>query len=106
MPTEQRDSVKTRRSTFANFIHKKDAAIACHVVCGCLLENIPVYTVHDNFITPAAHSLKFPSFYNLAFLDLAPPPYLYLVNRLIEENLISYSSYNSLMNRKEDVGIF
>jgi DNA-directed RNA polymerase len=35
----------------ANWIHQKDAEIACNVVMRCVLNQIPIYTVHDHFIT-------------------------------------------------------
>lgn len=75
------DRAKKRRATFANFIHKKDAGDACHVIQSCLLNYIPVYTVHENFLSPAVHAHKMPALYRKAFIDLAPP--LYIVNRLL-----------------------
>lgn len=61
--------------------------------------SIPVYTVHDTFITPAVYAHMMPEINTQAFLDLVPP--LYIVNQLIYDNLIAHSEqFHSLMNRK------
>lgn len=53
IPTPTRDRRKTHLATFANFIHQKDANIAMFMIINLMLEkmNVPIYTVHDNFIT-------------------------------------------------------
>lgn len=58
IPTTKRDRMKTFNSTFANFIHQKDAYIAALLIQVLLEENphIPIYSVHDNFITTAPYT--------------------------------------------------
>lgn len=51
IPSEERDSKKTATATFANFIHQNDAYIAMEFIKEMDERNIPIYTVHDNFIT-------------------------------------------------------
>jgi hypothetical protein len=70
LPTTKRDPLKTKRATFANYIHQKDAAIAGYVVFDSLLAEIPtIYTVHDNFISNAFHAWKLPACYISAFIN-------------------------------------
>lgn len=61
----------------------QDAAIATHVVFQS--ERIYVYTVHDGFISPAAHAGKLSRLYTKSFVELAH--LLYLLNFLIFHNL-------------------
>lgn len=63
IPTDKKDRAKTRRATFASFIHQKDADLVCNVISNCTSQNIPVYTVHDNFLTPAIHARLMPGFF-------------------------------------------
>ena len=58
-------------------------------------QNIPIYTVHDCFITNALNAMKIPTFYTVSFMNLLEP--LYIVNRLIYDNLIRYSSMKNFM---------
>lgn len=51
VPTTYRDRAKSMRATFANFIHQLDASIANFVILSASRQNIPIYSVHDNFIT-------------------------------------------------------
>lgn len=48
---KRRDKRKTQVSTFAHFLHQKDAFIAMKVVNEFLKKGAPVYTVHENFLT-------------------------------------------------------
>lgn len=92
--------MKSRRATFASFIHQIDATIACHVIGQCNASGVPIYTVHYNFFTNALHASTMPKYYINAFFSLRDP--LYLINRLIYDNVIRYSKkYCNLMNRKE-----
>ncbi|KAH0687274.1 hypothetical protein KY284_017827 [Solanum tuberosum] len=51
VPTPERDRRKTTSAIFANFIHQKDAIIAFNMIKNVKKRGIPIYTVHDNFIT-------------------------------------------------------
>lgn len=75
VPTEHRNRIKTLTATFANFIHQKDAYIAMHLVNNIRNydENIPIYTVHDNFITNSANCFKIKASYINAFCSLSSP---------------------------------
>lgn len=95
MPTESRDRLKYMRATFANCIHQLDASLASWVIRCCMNFNINIYTVHDCFITNALNAIKFPTFYTVSFMNLLEP--LYIVNRLIYDNLIRYSSIKHSM---------
>lgn len=65
IPTKDRDRRKTYTATFANFIHQKDANIAVFMImeiffgdyfkpnASSIRPNVPIYSVHDNFITTA-----------------------------------------------------
>lgn len=87
--TTKRDTAKSRRASFANFIHQKDAAITTRVVHECILNAILVYTVHHNLIVPATRAAYLPSYYSRALADLVHP--LHLIYGLLFENLISQS---------------
>jgi hypothetical protein len=60
-----------------------------------MIWNIPIYTVHNCFITNALNAMKIPTFYTVSFMNLLEP--LYIVNRLIYDNLIRYSSMKHSM---------
>lgn len=67
-------------------------------------KHIPVYTVHDNFITPAIYAHIIPEFYAKAFYEIVSP--LYTVNRLLYDNLLRYSDNSrSLMNTNGNTAI-
>ncbi|KAG5576442.1 hypothetical protein H5410_056576 [Solanum commersonii] len=51
VPTPERDRRKTTSTIFANFIHQKDAIIAFNMIKNVKKRGIPIYIVHDNFIT-------------------------------------------------------
>jgi hypothetical protein len=90
VPTDKKErEAKSKRATFANFIHQKDAGLACHVILKLIKHKVPVYTVHDNFLTPAVYAHLLPEIYAKPFYDLTPP--LYIVNRIIYDNLIFQS---------------
>lgn len=88
--SDTRDSRKTEISTFANFIHQKDAHIAMKVVEWMFLCKAPIYTVHDNFITTSYHSKKMASVYSSAITSLGHP--LKIINRFIYLNVIKHIS--------------
>nr|UYK51799.1 hypothetical protein [Paphiopedilum micranthum] len=77
--SSKRDRRKTEISTFVNFIHQRDAHIAMSVVEKMLELNIPIYTVHDNFITTAQYSNLLPMIYSNAFINMGPP--LSIINK-------------------------
>lgn len=86
VPTRKRDRRKTNTSTFANFIHQKDANIAVFMILEINKSpNIPIYTVHDNFITNALYTKKVSDTYIKIFTD-GPDPLKY-INNYINLNL-------------------
>lgn len=95
IPTEDRDRRKTHTSTFANFIHQKDAYIAMFMICEILDLGAPLYTVHDNFITTAPYAMRIPKSYLNVFLT-GPDPlsYIngYLTRNLLDGNACPYTS--------------
>lgn len=99
--SEKRDKRKTETSTFANFIHQKDAYIAMKMVEKMKEFNIPIYTVHDNFIsnTPNCESLH--SIYLSIFRGLEPP--LLSINKFIDLNIIRSSPHNEGVINLENV---
>jgi DNA-directed RNA polymerase len=87
IPSEVRDRKKTSMATFANFIHQQDANIAMCMIDKMLNNNIPVYTVHDNFITAGRNAKFISSKYIESLLQAAPNPLL-LINFYITRNLL------------------
>lgn len=85
-----RDKRKTQVSTCVNFIHQKDAYIAMKVVDTFTKKNqnlsIPIYTVHDNFITTSIYTKLLPECYTSVFSEMGPP--LRIINEFIQLNLI------------------
>lgn len=84
--SSKRDRRKTEISTFVNFIHQRDAHIAMSVVKEMLDLNIPIYTVHDNFITTAKYCHFIPQIYKNVIRDMGPP--LSIINEFIYMNLM------------------
>lgn len=91
IPTDKKDKRKTQVSTFANFIHQKDAFISMNLVNELLGRNAPVYTVHDNFITSLPFVKEVPKIYTKTFIGLGPP--IQFINHFIVVNLLSERSY-------------
>lgn len=85
VPTNKKDSAKALRSTFAFFIHQKDASLACFVFEEAHRRGIPLYTVHHCFISPACYAVQLTSIYVDGFHSLTNP--LHLVNCYIINNL-------------------
>lgn len=56
LPTNERNKMKSKKATFANLIHQKGATIASLLIQNFDSLNIPIYTVHDNFLTTATHA--------------------------------------------------
>lgn len=96
IPTTYRDRRKTNAATFANFIHQKDANIAVFMI----LEindrkdlHVPVYTVHDNFITIAPFAKYVSDTYIKIYAEGREP--LYYINYFLILNLAGgHSSYS------------
>jgi hypothetical protein len=80
-----RDSAKAKRSTFANFIHQKNASIACYVFDHAYSKGVPLYSVHNCFVVPAGFATFLPHVYLKAFTDLVHP--LHLINCLFIHNI-------------------
>lgn len=101
VPTTQRNKTKSMRATFANRIHQLDATIACMVILDSQKEGslFPIYPVHEHFVSNAWNAHRIPVLYLGAFLDLLDP--LFIVNRMLYENIIRYSDYPYILNRKE-----
>ena len=80
-----RDRRKTCTSTFANFIHQKDAGLAMYMIKEMINQlNAPVYTVHDNFLSNVVYTLHLPRLYSSIFLRYHP---LKIINEYIVQNL-------------------
>ncbi|KAL6310585.1 hypothetical protein AAG906_019256 [Vitis piasezkii] len=92
IPSGDRDRRKTHMSTFANFIHQKDAFIAMHMIKYMVSANAPVYTVHDNFITTAPYASYISGYYYYVLYNMGCP--LLWINQFIDLNLaIDRNSY-------------
>ncbi|XP_071712899.1 probable DNA-directed RNA polymerase [Rutidosis leptorrhynchoides] len=88
VPSDKRDKRKTEVATFVNFIHQKDAHIAMTVVEHLQMLKVPIYTVHDNFITTPAYSSKLPLIYSSAMKSLGSP--LEIINQFLYCNLVQH----------------
>lgn len=66
--------------------------IACNLIFNCSKGGLPIFTVHDNFLTSAAYAAEMPIYYINAFLFHKDP------NRLIYDQIIRYSKFSSLMD--------
>lgn len=104
VPTPNRDSRKTKVSTCANFIHRKDAFIAMKVLDELLLKKrAPVYIVHENFITTAPYARMVPDIYTGVFVNMGAP--LRVINEFLNIHLIRpYFPY--YMDFSESPGFF
>lgn len=91
--------MKSKKATFANLIHQKDATIASLLIKNCDSLNIPIYTVHDNFLTTATHAYQIPALYARAFVEGLPGP-LFIVNKMLYENIIKYSPLEKVHNQQ------
>ena len=98
LPTNERNKMKSKKATFANLIHQKDATIASLIIQNCDSLNIPVYTVHDNFLTTATH-YQIPALYARAFVEGLPGP-LFIVNKMLYSNIIQYSPLEEVTNQQ------
>lgn len=90
IPSTERDRKKTKRASFANFIHQKDASIANYVISNCFSKRISLYTVHENFIVTPVNTEFVTQCYTSAFQNLGDP--LSQVNHFLFLNVINYSS--------------
>nr|AFI44277.1 RNA polymerase [Silene vulgaris] len=89
VPSDVRDKRKSRAATFVNFIHQRDAKIAMSVAEIAGSYQIPLYTVHDNFISNTINSQKLPNIYCHVFREMEAP--MTIINRFIYNNLIKPS---------------
>lgn len=87
IPSTLRDRKKTTTATFANFIHQQDANIAMSMVSKMLGMGIPIYTVHDNFITAGINVKRISSLYINTLIEIMVNP-LPLINFFITRNLL------------------
>lgn len=97
IPTIYRDRRKTHAATFANFIHQKDANIAMFMILEIMKmknHHVPIYTVHDNFITTAPFA-KYISDTYIKILGEGRDP-LYYINKFLIKNLVGDDSLISL----------
>jgi hypothetical protein len=85
-PSNVRDKKKSRVSTAVNLIHQKDAQAAMYVAGCANNRGIPIYTVHDNFISNTIFCKLLTQLYRNAFKDMGPP--LTLINQFLYMNLI------------------
>lgn len=76
IPKQDRDRRKTNSAVFANFIHQMDANIALLMIMDMKENNIPIYTVHDNFITSGYNSILLPDLYLHNIMKLDPLSYI------------------------------
>lgn len=84
--SSKRDRRKTEIATFVNFIHQNDAKIAMRLVESMLNSKMPIYTVHDNFITTAQYCHHIPKRYSDIFSNMGPP--LSIINKFLYMNVI------------------
>ncbi|GKC07566.1 DNA-dependent RNA polymerase [Tanacetum coccineum] len=92
-PSLKRDTWQSYVSTFVNFIHQRDAYIAMQVVLQLFLLQVPIYTVHDNFITTPGYSDIIAKCYSRVFQMMESP--LYIINQFIICNI-----FEPLLKRK------
>jgi DNA-directed RNA polymerase len=97
-PSNVRDKRKSRTSTFVNFIHQKDAQIAMSMAFLANENGIPLYTVHDNFISNSYNRLYMPELYLSVFKNMGPP--LKIINRFLYINLIEPAIENGYHNER------
>ena len=97
--TAERNVLKSKCATFANFIHQKDALVAINTVSNFYDKYgySPIYTVHDCFVSNYDMSEKMADIYKeTMFKSLGNP--MELINIFIYKNLIapSYPHYMTL----------
>lgn len=97
-PSNVRDKRKSRVSTFVNFIHQKDAQIAMSIAFYASRNNIPLYTVHDNFITNTYNCKHIAKIYLDVIKEMGPP--LKIINHFIYINLIEPAIANGYYNEE------
>jgi len=101
---KDRDSRKSMNSTFANFIHQKDALTVINFVqllgdkemMLSDLSDCPIYTVHDNFITTPIFAENLPYIYRMSMLFMGHP--LDIVNKFIYDNIILPAKHGAFDN--------
>ena len=95
-PSKERDKRKSGVSTFVNFIHQKDAQIAMSIAFYANSYNIPLYTVHDNFITNIHYCKYISKIYLHVIKEMGPP--LKIINRFIYKNIMEPAIAKGLYN--------
>lgn len=85
VPSDKRDKKKTYISSFVNLIHQKDAFIAMSLIDRTIKDNMPIYTVHDNFISTIVSSHYLPIIYGDIFINMNP---LKIINEFLLYNLV------------------
>ncbi|XP_070045570.1 probable DNA-directed RNA polymerase [Nicotiana tomentosiformis] len=93
VPTNKRDRKKTTTAITANFVHQKDANIAFYMIRNVKSRGIPIYTVHDNFITTPDFAPLMAGFY-IDIFEKGPHPMEY-INAFIRKNLMGVKCYIS-----------
>jgi hypothetical protein len=91
-PRDQRKSMRATLLIISQF-HSPEICLDCIlflVVMSCVFNNIPIYTVHDHFITNTLNAKKIPNLYTDCLINMLGP--LYHVNRLIYDNLLDEST--------------
>ena len=90
VPLNDNDIRKSSTSTFANFIHQKDAFTAIQLVEFInKLENassIPIYAVHDNFITMPEYAWILPTLYRESIFRMGHP--LIIINKFLFDHIL------------------
>lgn len=91
--TPIKDTGKTVTSTFANFIHQRDAVLIQNVMFQLCFDeyktrmHIPIYTIHDNFLTTVTHAAKLPLYYRRGMMMFGHP--LIIINKFLYDNLFA-----------------
>lgn len=87
--SNEKNVLKSKSATFANYIHQKDATIAINLVNRFMrvYPNKPIYTVHDCFVSDYEMSPILPDLYRNTLMSIGEP--LALVNNFLFENRIS-----------------
>jgi DNA-directed RNA polymerase len=85
IPSDKNDTRKTEIATFVNFIHQKDADIAMRLV-EKMTSKVPIYTVHDNFITTHDYTHEIRKSYANVWLELLDP--LTSIHKFLFSNVI------------------
>ncbi|GJW59504.1 DNA polymerase-like protein [Tanacetum coccineum] len=100
IPTHERDRKKTTAAIFANSIHQKDANIAFYMINNATNEGVPIYTVHDDFITTAHFAMEVAGYYIDLFVN--GPGSLEYINSFVLRNLLGCQHRIYDINKADD----